>query len=80
MAHTLKFGSRPNRLSSRIDRMVIRRRTIAASTAADQAADDYARHVAAEVSPGQLRAPRSTRVGVLDDSAPTQRRLDFLAH
>jgi hypothetical protein len=55
MSKTLNFGSRSElRLSSRIDKFVVRRRT---STGYDRAAElahaEYSRQVAFDVSPGQ---------------------------
>ena len=60
MARTLKFGQRyPASLSSRIDRMVIRRRTDNSYDAA-RAAADYAQQVAWEVTPKLAAKPTCT--------------------
>jgi hypothetical protein len=54
MSRTLYFGSKDLRLASRIDRHIIRRHTPAGyDRLMDLAAQDFARHVAAEVSPGR---------------------------
>lgn len=60
MSRTLRFGydSAAPRIQSRIDRFVVRKHTSAAYDGMEQAANDYARKVAFEVSPGQKRAPR----------------------
>jgi hypothetical protein len=60
MARTLKFGQNyPSRLSSRIDRMVIRRRTDDSFEAARLAAH-IARQVAWEVTPKLAAKPTFT--------------------
>lgn len=69
MSKTLRFGIEParaNSLTNRIARYVAPRRSSLHFDAV-RAADDYARQVAWEVSPGQRRYPIATRVPVLKD-------------
>lgn len=62
MSRTLRYGTNEPRLTSRIDRHVVRRRTPCGYDRVMQlAAQDFARHVAAEVSPGNKgAAPKPT--------------------
>lgn len=59
MTKTLRFGfdSASPRIASRIDRFVVRRHTRAGyDRCMELAAQDYARHVALQVSPGHKRS------------------------
>lgn len=65
MSKTLHFGSRPidQHIANRIDRHVIRRHTVCGFQRLQElAAEDYARHVAWEVTPGQRRSPSLPKV------------------
>lgn len=65
MSKTLNYGARTElRLSSRIDRLVIRRRTPCGFDRLNElAAADYARHVSLQVA--QQVTPRLTRAPVM---------------
>lgn len=63
MSRTLRFGTNNPRLTSRIDRHVIRRRTPCSYDRVQQlAAQDYARHVAEVVTPKLAEEPKKPTI------------------
>lgn len=75
MSRTLRFGTINPRLTSRIDRHVVRRRTPCGYDRVMQlAAQDYARHVAEQVTPKLAEEPSKPKITFAPHAKPFGKR------